>query len=130
MDNHSADTENIFSRFTSTSFEMCSTFEETRKFFIIELKARHVHAYGLEKRNKQLWGLDEFKPDGMEYPMKPSGITTDGNGHLFICDEDNGCIQIFYTDGTYMYALWIVMVKWSSELQNVLPGVKLSRLWL
>ena len=23
-------------------------------------------------------------------------------GHLFICDTANDCIQIFYTDGTYM----------------------------
>ena len=41
-------------------------------------------------------------PDGL---WEPSGIATDGRDFLYIGDTFNKCIQIFYTDGTYMCRL-------------------------
>ena len=81
---------------------MCFGYEDTVKIFSIESdpygRSIFVSAYGM----KSLWNLWNFKPDGMKSIMKPSGITTDGHGHLFICDAANQCIQIFDTDGTYL----------------------------
>ena len=79
---------------------MCFGYEDTVKIFSIgsDPYGIFVNAYGM----KSLWNLCNFKPDGMKSIMKPSGITTDRRGHLFISDAANGCIQIFDTDGTYV----------------------------
>ena len=79
---------------------MCFAYEDTVKIFSVgsNFTGKYVHAYGV----KDLWLLHNFQPDGMKYEMNPSGITTDGRGHLFICDKANKCIQIVDTDGTYM----------------------------
>ena len=38
--------------------------------------------------------------------MSPWGVTTDGHGHLFICDMRNECIQVFtVSDGKYQGCL-------------------------
>ena len=46
------------------------------------------------------------KLEGMMKKMDPRGVTTDGRGHLFICDTNNECIQMFsIRDGSYMGAV-------------------------
>ena len=41
----------------------------------------------------------------MAKDMDAWGVTTDMRGHLFICDHENDCVQMFSTDGKYMGAL-------------------------
>ena len=38
----------------------------------------------------------------MHKDINPNGITTDGRGNLFVCDNNNGCVQKFSTDGSYL----------------------------
>ena len=45
------------------------------------------------------------KLEGMQKEMGVRGVTTDGRGHLFLCDLDNSCIQLFCTDGRYLGVL-------------------------
>ena len=39
------------------------------------------------------------------YTIVADGVTTDGQGHLFVCDYGNQCIQKFSVDGVYKGAL-------------------------
>ena len=77
---------------------MYFAYEDTAKIFSVQSPSKKVTAYSL----KNLWSVHGFLPDGMKSKIKPSGITTDGRGHLFICDIFNECIQILDTDGTYL----------------------------
>ena len=44
----------------------------------------------------------EGKLTGMRKKMNAWGVTSDNSGHLFVCDADNKCVQMFsVTDGTY-----------------------------
>ena len=39
----------------------------------------------------------------MDYDISPWGATTDGLGHLFVCDMVNACVQMFSViDGSYL----------------------------
>ena len=42
---------------------------------------------------------------GMEHKINPRAVTTDGQGHLFVCDDYNDCLQMFSTDGSYLGAV-------------------------
>ena len=65
---------------------------------------------------------------GMKNKIHACGLTTDGNGHLFVCDISNSCIQLFDMDGKYMGVLlhegeqglgkpqW---VRWSSDTKSL-----------
>ena len=37
--------------------------------------------------------------------IRPKGVTTDGQGHVFVTDENNKCIQIFSAGGKYVGVL-------------------------
>ena len=34
--------------------------------------------------------------------MEAYGVTTDGRGHLFVCDRTNCCVEMFSVDGRYL----------------------------
>ena len=42
---------------------------------------------------------------GMEHKINIRAVTTDGQGHLFVCDDYNDCLQMFSTDGRYLGAV-------------------------
>ena len=42
---------------------------------------------------------------GMEHKINPRAVTTDEEGHLFVCDDYNDCLQMFSTDGRYLGAM-------------------------
>ena len=39
---------------------------------------------------------------GMSQEMNAYGVTMDGRGHLFVCDGNNCCVQMFSVDGRYL----------------------------
>ena len=78
--------------------DMCFAYEDTIKIFSVGRYSETIEAFSMKK----LWELRECKPDEMKYAIRPSAITTDGCGHLFVIDTVNNCIQVFDTDGTYM----------------------------
>ena len=40
------------------------------------------------------WSFEEFMPR-MKEKLQPRGVPSDDQGHLFVCDEANACVQIF-----------------------------------
>ena len=81
----------------------CSTLNEQtddKRLLIITDSDHGICAYDTED-NKLVWKV-KGKLNGMEHRMSPWGVTTDGRGHLFICDMRNECIQVFsVSDGKY-----------------------------
>ena len=59
-----------------------------------------MQAYNAANNNVE-WIVEGRLP-GMRIAMKPHGVTTDGQGHLFVCDSANKCIQMFGVDSEYM----------------------------
>ena len=47
------------------------------------------------------WSV-EGKLPGMEKQLKGQSLATDGQGHLFVSDDGNGCVQMFTTDGKFI----------------------------
>ena len=69
-------------------------------------KSLGVYAYNMSIKVLE-WSVIG-KLEEMEEKIGSFGITTDGRGHLFVCDVNNMCIQMFCVrDGAYMGALMI-----------------------
>ena len=92
-----------------------------------------VHAYNTKNDNLE-WSV-EGKLPGMACRIEPQGLTTDGRGHLFVCDTFNSCIQMFSADGTYLHPLlsqgeqglgqpW--GVRWSKSTQSLVVVHKIE----
>ena len=85
-----------------TFYGMCSV-QHGDKQLLVVADYREIFAYNAAT-DKLEWKVDG-KQLGTEKGMSPSGITTDGRGHLFVCDWKNGnnCIQMFsVSDGQYL----------------------------
>ena len=61
--------------------------------------------------------------------MSPYGVTTDGRGHLFVCDQQNACVQMFSTDGVYMGTVLLTrengmfepsLLRWSDRMSALI----------
>ena len=59
-----------------------------------------IQAYNAANNNVE-WVVEGRLP-GMRVAMKPHGVTTDGQGHLFVCDSASKSIQMFGVDSEYM----------------------------
>ena len=62
-------------------------------------------AHKIQAVNVQLdqieWSFDESMR-GMKEKLQPRGVTADDQGHVFVCDEANACIQLFsVSNGSY-----------------------------
>ena len=85
-------------------YDMCCTYQIKKVFFIITRGHDGIYCYDLNTGN-MVWSANG-KPSGMSQQMLLSGVTTDGRGHLFVCDGGNSCIQMFsVSDGKYLGAL-------------------------
>ena len=63
-----------------------------------------VQVYNL-KTNKLEWSVEGRLP-GMDKAIKATGVTADDDGHIFVCDDNNECIQMFHVaDGRYLGTL-------------------------
>ena len=60
-----------------------------------------IYAYNTKTNNLE-WSVEGRLP-GMNKVIKAQGLTTDDQGHLFVCDENNKCVQMFnVADGRYL----------------------------
>ena len=59
-----------------------------------------VHAYDASTGNIK-WKVFEKLP-GMEKAMRARGIAADDCGYLFVCDDDNQCVQMLSLKGDYL----------------------------
>ena len=71
-------------------YDMCTYYSS---FLFIIRGHDGIYCYTLDTGNIA-WSANG-RPSGMSHQMKLSGVTTDGRGHLFVCDGDNSCIQMF-----------------------------------
>ena len=83
----------------------CVTESETNRKFLVtsHYYSGRVFAYNMETGAEE-WSLPSDIP-GATTTMQSCGITTDGNGHLFVCDINNSCIQMFDMNGGYIGVL-------------------------
>ena len=65
-----------------------------------EIKGTGFHSYDVATQER-IWSVKKKNPANMPRDICFTGVTTDGNGHLFVCDVNNACVQMFSTDGAY-----------------------------
>ena len=64
-----------------------------------KIQAVNLHSGNIE------WSVEEMNAK-MKDKFKPTSVTADTNGRIFVCDFGNGCIQIFSEkDGRYVGSL-------------------------
>ena len=61
--------------------------------------------FGYNAKTKKVKWQVEGELAGMTESLNAQGITTDGQGHLFVSDDNNRCIQMFDLDGKYLGAV-------------------------
>ena len=81
-----------------------------------------VKAYDMKKRSC-VWTISGQLPR-MQHPLNATHICTDGAGHIFVVDSDNGCVHMFTTEGRFISSIVKKgdygienpqFVSWSSE---------------
>ena len=103
--------------------DICVTLEKAENQLII---ARHrtMSAYNMEKK-KCLWTISGHLP-GMQKPLNPASICTDGSGNLYVADSGNYCVHMFTTEGKFISTVLQkgdlgigrpLFVRWSNEDQ-------------
>ena len=60
-----------------------------------------VFAYNVQKANQIEW-MVKGKLGEMDQVMDAVSITTDECGHVFVCDVNNSCVQVFSNAGIYL----------------------------
>ena len=98
--------KNVIHTLQNYVLDMCIVQNGDEELFVTTGAGSKVNAYNTATGELE-WSMDG-KLEGMEEVMSPWGVTTDGRGHLLICDYNNECIQMFsIRDGTYMGAMMI-----------------------
>ena len=78
---------------------------------------------------------------GMDKEMEAQGVTTDGRGHLFVCDGNpgNGCVQMFSSGGRYLGYLLREgeadlgepsRIQWNQETSSLVVAHRLNWRWI
>lgn len=98
-----------------------------------------IYAYNAKTSHLE-WNAEGRLP-GMNRVLKAQGLTTDDQGHLFVCDDNNECIQMFQVeDGRYMGAVIKegeqglgnpCRIRWYSRLSSfVIIHLKNGKWWI
>ena len=82
---------------------MCYITDNNKKLLFFVNVQRELNAFNIEN-DKLEWCVKGKLPNNSEV-FVPFSLTADGNGHIFVCDVGNRCIQMFSTNGRYMHAL-------------------------
>ena len=64
--------------------------------------ASHGGIFGYDAKTKKVKWQVEGELAGMTKSIKAQEVTTDGQGHLFVSDNHNKCIQMFDFNGNYL----------------------------
>ena len=107
--------------------DMCFVKQGTKSLII----TTHYYSGGIFAYNtkpcSEAWAV-KGRIRGMKNKIHACGLATDENGHLFVCDISNSCIQLFDMDGKYLGVLlhegeqglgkpqW---VRWSSDTKSL-----------
>ena len=103
---------------------MCCVDDGQKRLLIISTMLG-VIAYDTQK-DKIEWSVDGVLPR-MQNRMYTCGVTTDGCGHLFVCDKFSQCIQMFSLDGQYLGVLgteqkmyFPIKIRWSNKKSSLI----------
>ena len=71
---------------------------------------------------------------GMGADVDPLGITTDGRGHLFVCDGANRCIFVVSADGKFVGILLRDLgeprkIRWCNASESLVVSNKRDEKW-
>ena len=95
------------------------------KRLLITTGAASVYAYDT-KSNSLEWSVTDKLPGNLR-EMSPQSVTADQEGHLFISDSNNACVQMFScADGKYMGALLksesyrVSSICWNKEFASMI----------
>ena len=80
--------------------EMCCIMHKEKQLLVTTHNEGGVQAY-LAGTDKLEWCLCG-RYLGMDRVINAVGITANGHSQLFVCDVNNGCIQMLSTDGTFL----------------------------
>ena len=82
------------------SLDICHIQHGDRNVLLNVYSKKGITAYDMQT-NTPKW-MVKGKLGGMTSDLDAWGITTDGYGHLFICDWANSSVQMFTVDGVYL----------------------------
>ena len=83
-------------------WDLCCVKHGGDKELVIMTRANNGLVAFSTQRGQQAGWTVKGKLTGMSMDMSVWGITSDGQGHLFVCDINNSCVQMFTTSGRYM----------------------------
>ena len=81
-------------------YDTCCIPQGDDQLIITSFGSNGIYAFDARTGNIK-WKAFEHVP-GMQCSLRARGIATDENGHLFVCDADNRCVQMFSLDGDYL----------------------------
>ena len=86
-------------------WDLCCTFVKNGKQRLLITTGGFdgINAHNAET-DKLEWSL-KGGISGVEDEMTAEGVTSDGRGHLFVCDENNKCVHVFTTSGDHVGAV-------------------------
>ena len=80
--------------------DMCIVEQDNQKLLVTSNSFAGLNAYDVTS------GIVSWtvigRPPGMAEELCSVGVTTDKQGHVFVCDSRNKCIHIFSTSGNYI----------------------------
>ena len=85
-------------------WDMCCVKQAEKELLIMTRANNGLVAFSTQRGHQGGWTV-KGKLTGMNMDMSVWGITSDGHGHLFVCDINNSCVQMFSTSGRYMGTL-------------------------
>ena len=107
-------------------YDMCYVKDGDKQLLVVSAGGEGLHAYNTVTDELE-WKV-EGKLPGMGKKMDAWGVTTDGRGHLFLADYENG-IQMFSTAGRYLGCLIgdedlgsPHRVRWCDETSSILAA--------
>ena len=84
--------------------DICFAEGEEKVLLITSSYTNRMDVYD-SSTGKLEWSVKGQLNENEEKEIHPNGVATDGRDHLFVCDSNNKCIQMFSTDGKYMGVL-------------------------
>ena len=84
------------------TWDMCFVKGCGDKELLITTRGPNGGIYGYDTDTDKLdWILKGMLP-GMSKNLTANAVTTDGRGHLFVCDTVNACVHMLSVDGAYL----------------------------
>ena len=118
--------------------DMCFAQDGDKQLLVVADINEGLFAYNTET-DKLKWSVKGKQP-GMDKELEAFGVTTDGSGHLFVCDWINGnrCIQMFaVSNGQYLGCLMKDMkalgdpgkIWWCEKTRTLVAACELKAKW-